>query len=409
MNYKAIFLLVITAIFVFNFILVDLKYRAGNKPVKEEVKDVYDSETYIKWQKYSKEKTVFTLIKLYVHTIIIIFLFAFKFFQFISRSLDSNWAIQTAVIIAIYLVIDLIIDVSFSLYEDFVIEARYGFNKITKKTFISDTIISFLLTAIISYAAIYGYVLIYRQLGIYTIPTCIAILIVIFALFSYLFPYFAKIFNKFTPLADGELKNKLISLMDKEGYKIKGIYVIDASKRSTKSNAYCAGIGNTKKIVIYDTLLANFTDDEIVAIFAHELGHALHKDILKNIPFTILEAIIMVCYMYLITFSSDIYISFKFQAINYGFAFILFSETFEAFSILLSLLGNYFSRKAEYAADNNAVKLGYGDSLISALKKITRENFGNLSTSKFYQIVRGNHPTLVERIENIKKKEKELS
>ena len=148
---------------------------------------------------------------------------------------------------------------------------------------------------------------------------------------------------------------------------------------------------------------------QIIMAPINGLGHALHKDILKNIPFTILEAIIMVCYMYLITFSSDIYISFKFQAINYGFAFILFSETFEAFSILLSLLGNYFSRKAEYAADNNAVKLGYGDSLISALKKITRENFGNLSTSKFYQIVRGNHPTLVERIENIKKKEKELS
>ena len=221
---------------------------------------------------------------------------------------------------------------------------------------------------------------------------------------AFLSPVLTKIFNKFTPLADGELKDKLTALLEKHGYKVRAIQVMDASRRSTKSNAYFTGFGKMKTIVLYDTLVEKMTTDEICAVFAHEMGHGLHKDTLKNQIFSTIQMFLMAVLAWLTLRTPEIFTSFGFDGINYGFAFVLIGFEFALFSPLFSLLVNAYSRKAEYRADQQAVKEGYGAALISGLKKLTRENFGELAPDPLLVKLTYSHPTLSQRITAIEEK-----
>ena len=216
--------------------------------------------------------------------------------------------------------------------------------------------------------------------------------------------FLSKFFNKFTPLEDEELKEMLTSLLTKNGYQVRAIKVMDASRRSTKSNAYFSGFGKMKTIVLYDTLLASATADEICAIFAHEMGHGLHKDTLKNQILSFVNIALLALALWLLARTDSLYAYFGFEKVNYGLAFILMSEAVMALvSPLLGLLVNWHSRKAEYRADAQAVKEGYGPALISGLKKLSRENFSNLSPDPVLVKLTYRHPPLSERIAAIEK------
>jgi len=194
--------------------------------------------------------------------------------------------------------------------------------------------------------------------------------------------------------------------LQKNGYQVRGIKVMDASRRTTKSNAYFSGFGKMKTIVLYDTLVETMTPDEICAVFAHELGHGLHKDTLKNQILSFFQMAVLGVLAWLTLRTADLFLSFGFSTVNYGFAIILImSVEFALIAPLFSLLVNYISRKAEYRADAQAVKEGYGKQLISALKKLARQNYADLAPSALLVKLEYSHPTLSQRIEAIDKLE----
>jgi STE24 endopeptidase len=177
---------------------------------------------------------------------------------------------------------------------------------------------------------------------------------------------------------------------------------MDASRRTTKSNAYFSGFGKMKTIVLYDTLVETMTPDEICAVFAHELGHGLHKDTLKNQILSFLQILVLAVLAWLTLRTDEVFSEFGFQGVNYGFALLLISNVeFALISPLFGLIVNYFSRKAEYRADEQAVKEGYGEDLVSALKKLARQNFSDLAPSPLLVKLEYSHPTLSQRINAI--------
>jgi STE24 endopeptidase len=216
---------------------------------------------------------------------------------------------------------------------------------------------------------------------------------------SFLYPVLSKIFNKFKPLEDGELKDKITALLTQNGYQVRAIKVMDASRRTTKSNAYFSGFGKMKTIVLYDTLVESMTPDEICAVFAHEMGHGLHKDTLKNQVFSFVQMALLGVLAWLTLRTPECFTAFGFSSVNYGFAMILImSVEFALVSPLFGLLIDYYSRKAEYRADAQAAQEGYGPELISALKKLARQNYADLAPSPLLVKLEYSHPTLSQRI-----------
>ena len=291
----------------------------------------------------------------------------------------------------------------FSWYETMVIEEKYGFNKMTARTFVSDQIKNFVTGLIIMTAIGYGLTLLGslegRDIALFAVFAILGV-----AVFSFFFPFFAKLFNKFKPLEDGELKDKLTFLLNKNGYKVRGIKVMDASRRTTKANAYFTGFGKMKTIVLYDTLLESMDTDEICAVFAHEMGHGLHKDIPKRQIMTLFRIALLILLACGTILVPEIFTQFGFPEINYGFLLILITSVEFAFlSPLLSLPQYYFSRRAEYRADAHAVKEGYGSSLVSGLKKLARRDFADLSPSPLLVKLAYTHPPLSQRISAIEK------
>ena len=209
-------------------------------------------------------------------------------------------------------------------------------------------------------------------------------------------------------LEDGELKDKLLALLNKYGYKVKAIEVMDASRRTTKLNAYFTGFGKMKTIVLYDNLLTAMSEDEICAIFAHEMGHGLHKDVLKGQILNIFQ-MVLIGAMALGTLSvPEFYTAFGFEGINYGFTYILLGVGLGVLQPLIGLISNAMSRAHEYRADRQAVIEGYGEAMITAFKKLAKDNFSHLSPSRINVALEYSHPPLDRRVEEVEKAMKEL-
>ena len=219
---------------------------------------------------------------------------------------------------------------------------------------------------------------------------------------TFLYPYFSRIFNKFTPLEEGELREKLTALLTKHGYSVRAIEVMDASRRSTKANAYFAGFGKTKSIVLYDTLIAALTPDEICAVFAHELGHGVHHDTTTGQIISIFQMFLISVLAWLTLRTKAIFPQFGFDGINYGFAVLLIlSVEFALIAPLYGIFANAISRSHEYRADRFAVQEGYGQSLIDGLKKLTKTDFGDVAPSPALIVLEFSHPSLSQRINAI--------
>jgi len=216
-------------------------------------------------------------------------------------------------------------------------------------------------------------------------------------------PVFSRIGNKFTPLEEGELKDRLLALLSRHGYQVKAIEVMDASRRTTKLNAYFTGFGKLKSIVLYDNLVNAMTADEICAVFAHELGHGLHRDVLKQQTMNLGNLLLMSAAVCLLARTPAIHQAFGFEAVNYGFAYVLLGGILGLLQPLTGMIMNAYSRHAEYRADAQAVREGYGHALSGGLKKLARENFSNLAPSPMQVVLEYSHPPLSQRIEAVEK------
>ena len=286
-------------------------------------------------------------------------------------------------------------------YCTMVIEEKYGFNRSTLKTFVTDQIRNLLLNLVLSLLLAWLLSGLHRALGDWMIPLFAAAVFVFTLAISFLYPVFSRIGNKFVPLEDGELKDNLMALLNKHGYQVKAIEVMDASRRTTKLNAYFTGFGKLKTIVLYDNLVNAMSTEEICAVFAHELGHGLHKDVLKQQIMNFGNLLLMAVVVWLTVRDPQLHGAFGFSGINYGFAYVLTGIALGLTQPLTSMVMNAYSRFAEFRADRQAVQEGYGDAMVTALKKLAKENFAHLAPSPINVVLEYSHPPLSQRIAKV--------
>ena len=387
----------------YGIVLNIVQHRSASNPTPENLKDVYDDETYAKWKKYEAEHSRFSILSSTVTGIVMLALLATDAYSAVAALLPAGDHTGLISVIVFATLVTTVFEIIESYVTNMVIEQKYGFNKTTPKTFVADRIRSFLLNLLISTLICYVILGSYSLVGVWMIPIFAGAMFCFSLLISFLYPILSRIGNKFTPLEEGELRESLESLLTKHGYKVKAIEVMDASKRTTKLNAYFTGFGKLKTIVLYDNLVNSMTPNEICAVFAHELGHGLYKDVQKLQLINLVNMALMGTVAYLAVSIPELHTAFGFDGVNYGFAYLLMGSGLGIVQPFMSLIINGRSRFGEYRADRQAVSEGYGEAMISALKKLARENFAHLSPSKINVILEYTHPPLAERIAAVEK------
>jgi STE24 endopeptidase len=331
------------------------------------------------------------------------FFFGFKYINDIAISFSENTILQALIFFGILMLASDIIGTPFSVYSTFVIEEKFGFNKTTVKTFILDKIKGWILGAIIGGGILALIIWLYTlNEKMFWIWAWIAISG--FSIFMTMFysSIIVPIFNKQTPLEEGELRQAIEEFSKKAGFKLDNIFVIDGSKRSTKANAYFSGLGSKKRIVLYDTLINDLTTEEIVAVLAHEIGHYKHKHTVSNIIFSIIQTGIMLFIFSIFVNNTELSKAMGSQVVSFQLGLIAFGILYSPISTILSLIMNTISRKHEYQADKFAKDYGQANGLISGLKKLTEKNLSNLTPHPYYVYFYYSHPTLYQRINAIK-------
>ncbi|QWB96309.1 M48 family metallopeptidase [Mycoplasmatota bacterium] len=395
--------------FLIKLVISILNYKHSIKGVQDNVKHIYDQEAYEKWLSYYRDQMKFGLISKTFNFVLIFGLLIFKVFGVVeSLSMDITGSIylQTLIFLGIYFVFSSIVEMPFEYYHTFVLEEKYGFNKSTKKTFFMDQLKSFLIVIILIGAGIFGLHALYLAFSdtiiLFVVGAWLALSIVMILVFILNTKLFVKLFNKLTPLEESSLKTKIDKLASELGFEIDKISVMDASKRSTKLNAFFSGLGKHRDVVLYDTLIDKMGEEEICAVLGHELSHALNKDTTKMLLGQVLTFGVFAAFIGLLLSWDNLYLAFGLSGIHFGFAVILFSIVVEPISMLIGILTNYVSRVAEYRADKFGAAHVSKEAMIHALEILAKENFSNLNPHPLFEFISYNHPTISKRIESIK-------
>ena len=398
-------------ILVFNF-LVDyfldyLNAKHFKDDLPPELQDVYDDEEYKTSQKYKAANQSFsniTSLFSLMLTLSFFFLDGFKFVDDIARSYSSNSIVIALLFFGIIMLASDIITTPFSYYKTFVIEERFGFNKTTLKTFILDKIKGWFMLVIIGGGILALIVWFYEITGsnfwVYA-----WIVVAVFSVFMNMFysRLIVPLFNKQKPLEEGDLRDKISKYANSVGFKLNKIFVIDGSKRSTKANAYFSGFGSEKRVTLYDTLINDLEDDEIVAVLAHEVGHYKKKHIIFNLISSILLTGLTLFILSLLVSNPLLSNALGVEIPSFHIGLIAFGLLYSPISEITGLIMNYISRKFEYQADNYAKNTYSGEPLISSLKKLSKNSLSNLTPHPFYVFAHYSHPTLLQRIINLRK------
>ena len=405
MNYKVLFLILFTLTHLYQLVLNVVQHRSANNPTPANVADVYDDATYQKWRAYHGEKSRLDILRTGVSWVLTMALLLSNAYAWAAGLFPAGAFWQMMAVLLFNTLAETVMFLGFSWVDTMVIEQKYGFNRTTKKTFAIDQVRNFLIELVLGTVLMGLLIVIHKAMGDWMILLFAGVVFAIGLCISFLYgPVFSRMGNKFTPLEEGELRTKLEALLTKHGYQVKAIEVMDASRRTTKSNAYFTGFGKMKSIVLYDNLVNSMTPDEICAVFAHELGHGLNKDVLKQQIMNMGNILLMALAVWLTVRTPAMHEAFGFVGVNYGFAFILLSGLLGLIQPLTGMGMNAYSRYAEYRADQQAVKEGYGEALIGGLKKLARENFSNLAPSPALVVLEYSHPPLAQRIEAIEGK-----
>ncbi len=396
---------------IFDYILEQfLNYLNSTKrseKIPEQIKGIYNEKKYSRQQNYEKEKSRFSFITSTFSFIIIILMLTYKGFYIIdfwASQITSNQILRALIFFGTIMFAFDIINLPFAVYSIFVIEEKYGFNKTTIKTFILDKIKSWLITAIIGGGILSFIIWVYLQTQqMFWIYVWIAISIFTIFITMFYSSIIVPLFNKQTQLEDGELKTAITDFSNKVGFKLKNIYKIDGSKRSTKANAYFSGLGTKKRIVLYDTLINDLQVNELVAVLAHEIGHYKKKHVLKNILLSILQTGIILYILSLFIANPLLSKALGSHTYSIEINLIAFSLLYSPISLITGIFMNIYSRKNEFQADNFAKENFDGEALASALKKLSVNNLSNLTPHKLYVFFYYSHPTLLKRLQALKK------
>ena len=400
-----IILVILTADFILERYLVFLNIQESGKQLPALIKDIYDPEKYAKQQDYFRTNSRFGMLTSSFSFIVTLVMVAFRGFVWVDGLVQQyvQSPIWTPILFfGILFIANDIIEIPFSLYDTFVIEERFGFNKITPKLFIFDKLKGYAMTIVLGGGILFLIIWIYTLTPTYFWLLAWAV-VTGFGLFMTMFysQIIVPLFNKQTPLGEGELRNEIEKFATKTNFNLDNIFVIDGSKRSTKANAYFSGLGAKKRIVLYDTLMDKMTTDEIVSVLAHEVGHYKHKHTLINFLVSMPVTLILF-YVFGLILQSDVLA----QALggtkaSFHLNALAFSILYSPISLVLDIATNVLSRRFEYQADKYATSHGYGSQLISGLKKLTATSLGNLMPHPLYVFFHYSHPTLYQRISKI--------
>ncbi|QNL23118.1 M48 family metallopeptidase [Hyphobacterium sp. CCMP332] len=399
-------LFLIIGILLFNYFLdlfLDiLNIRNTNKNLPPELKDVYKDEEWLKAKKYQKVNFNFELISgtfSLVVTLTFIYAGGFGWLYDTIANYSQHFIVRPLLFFGILSFASSIIGLPFSLYHTFVIEEKFGFNKTTLKTWLLDLLKSSVLGILIGapLLALFFYLILSLESNFWIVFWIIA---VAFSIFMNLFytSLILPIFNKLSPLEEGELKTLIQTYSEQVGFPLQKIMVIDGSKRSSKSNAFFSGLGKTKKVVFYDTLLNNHENGELMAILAHEVGHYKKKHIQISLFLSIIQMGIILYILSLFVFSQNISLALGYQEVSIAINLIAFGILFSPISKIIGIFFNIFSRKNEYEADEFAAKTWNAEDLITALKKLSVKNLSNIQPHKAFVFVNYSHPTLLQRL-----------
>jgi len=402
-NWLLFIIIVLLGNYLLEQILSYLNIKALVNKVPGEFQEVFDAEKYRKSQEYTKATSKFEQVQSTVSILVLlIFLLAggFNSVDIFIRSFNQGEIITGILYIACLILLSSILSLPFSFYSTFIIEERFGFNNTTKKTFFSDIIKGIILSILIGTPILYLILWFFETTGDLAWVYCWAGLTVISILLQFLAPVLIMpLFNKFTPLEDGTLKEKVIAFAQNASFSIQGIYTMDGSKRSSKLNAFFTGFGKFRKIVFYDTLLEQLDNDEIIAVLAHEMGHYKHHHLMKIMAISICHTGLLFFLLSLFIGNENLFAAFQMEHLSIYGALIFFSFIFSPLSLLLGIAVNVLTRKHEFQADRYAANPpSHGTALISGLKKLSLANLSNLTPHPAMVFFHHSHPPVLERI-----------
>ncbi len=390
-------------------ILEGLNRQAMAPDLPAVLKGIYEEKEYRRFQRYKKEGNRLDFFRsLFSFTIMIVFLIAggFGWYNGWIVGLTDSLLWQTLGFVGGLSLVSFLLEIPFDMYATFRIEEKYGFNRMTPKTYVTDTLkellISTLIGGVILSVVVGFYLWTGRWFWIYG-----WILITLFSVGMVMFysRLIVPLFNKQVPLEAGSLRDKIEAFVLKAGFRPDRIYVMDGSKRTTKANAYFTGLGPKKRIVLYDTLLQELTEEEIVAVLAHEAGHAKKRHTLQMLGISAVQTGLMLWLFSLLVNQPALSQALGADRAYFQLGLIAFTLLYSPVNVMLGLAVNAWSRKNEYEADAYVASYAQGEFLISGLKKISVKALSNLTPHPAYEFVYYSHPSLLKRIKAIRKKE----
>ncbi|RYD83535.1 MAG: M48 family peptidase [Sphingobacteriales bacterium] len=400
---------IILAIIIFNFllerVLAFLNEKNWSATLPDELKAFYDEAAYAKSQQYHKEKNRLALFSETFGFIVLVTFLCFGGFGKTSiylRQFISDPILLALVYFGVLSFAGSILSFPFSLYNTFVIEEKYGFNRITTRTYILDKIKGLILAIVVG--GILGYVILWLILTIGADFWWYAwILFAVLMLFINLFytSLIVPIFNKLSPLEGGSLRSKIEAYSKSVNFPLTNIMVLDGSKRSSKANAFFSGIGSSKKIVLYDTLIQKHTEEEVVAVLAHEVGHYKKKHVVKGLIIGLIQTSFTLWLLSKFVFNKDLSFALGESSWQLHVNLLAFSTLYEPISVILGLLMNLLSRKHEYEADNFAARTADKQSFSNALIRLSTDTLSNLKPHPAYVFFHYSHPTLLQRLRGL--------
>ncbi len=397
-----------------DFIATLLNLKSLRPELPAEFRDTLDAEKYAKSQDYTRASSRYHLITAtWSLTLLLVFWWmgGFGWIDTHSRALGGSILIIGLIYIGVLYIGNYLLNLPFEIYDTFVLEERFGFNKTTKGTFIADQIKSLILTALIGIPLIAGILWIFNNVDHAWLWAWGGV-----SVFTLLLTYLAPslilpLFNKFEPMPDGELKDAIHKMAERCEFPLTEISIMDGSRRSAKSNAFFTGFGKRKKIALYDNLIEQQTTEELVAVLAHEIGHFKRKHIVQRMVLSVVQMGVIFFLIGLVVdpynaFSEQLYPAFgiPLERANPHHGLVLFMLLFKPVSLLLGVAMNAWSRKHEFEADAYAAEVqGTPAHLITALKKLSADNLSNLTPHRLRVILDYSHPPVTERIAALQK------
>lgn len=406
--YLPLILTIIIGVYWLDLMINRLNLKHMSPDLPEEFKGFMDAEQYRKAQNYLQDNTRFDMVRQTIFTgVTVAFILAggFAAVDTLARSAGFGM-LGTGLIFAGILVVSAkLLFIPFSVHHTFVIEARYGFNRTTGRTFVLDQLKALGLLAVLG-GGVFAVVLKFFEAagGWGWVAAWLAV--TVFQLFLlFLAPVvILPLFNRFTPLAEGSLKQAIEQLAREQGFQLRGIFTMDGSRRSTKANAFFTGFGRYRRIALFDTLIARQSEEELLGVLAHEIGHYKRRHVLKFLGLSCLTTGLMLFILSLFLNSRGLFDAFRMEQMSVHAGIFLFAFLYTPIDLALSLLTHAFSRRYEFEADAFAVAAtGKPDSLITALKKLSVLNLANLTPHPLKVFFSYSHPPILQRLDAIRR------